>query len=43
MSTRKIPSIAVLLALAGAAIGTGLVVARLAGGRRRDADREVAQ
>lgn len=31
------------LALAGAAIGTGLVVARLAGGRRRDADREVAR
>jgi signal peptidase len=31
------------LALAGAAIGTGLVVARLAGGRRRDAEREVAR
>jgi hypothetical protein len=31
------------LALAGAAIGTGLVVARLAGGRRRETDREVAQ
>ncbi|MCC6497206.1 MAG: hypothetical protein IT193_13215 [Propionibacteriaceae bacterium] len=31
------------LALAGAAIGSGLVVARLAGGRRRDTDREVAQ
>jgi signal peptidase len=31
------------LALAGAAIGTGLVVARLAGGRRRDTGREVAR
>jgi signal peptidase len=31
------------LALAGAAIGTGLVVARLAGGRRRDTGREVVQ
>ena len=31
------------LALAGAAIGTGLVVVRLAGGRRRDTGREVAQ
>lgn len=31
------------LALAGVAIGTGLVVARLAGGRRRDTGREVAQ
>ncbi len=31
------------LALAGAAIGTGLVVARLAGRRRRDTGREVAR
>lgn len=31
------------LALAGAAIGTGLVVARLAGGRRRDTGRGVAR
>lgn len=31
------------LALAGAAIGTGLVVARLAGGRRRDTGREVVR
>ena len=31
------------LALAGAAIGSGLVVARLAGGRRRDTDRGVVQ
>lgn len=31
------------LALAGAARGTGLVVARLAGGRWRDAGREVAR
>lgn len=31
------------LAVAGAAIGTGLILARLAGGRRRDADRGVAQ
>ncbi len=31
------------LALGGASIGTGLVVARLAGGRRRDTGREVAR
>jgi signal peptidase len=31
------------LALAGATIGTGLVAARLAGGRRRDTGREVAR
>ena len=31
------------LALAGAAIGTGLLVARFAGGRRRDADEEVGR
>ncbi len=35
--------IAETLALAGAAIGTGLLFARLAGGRRRDTDREVVQ
>jgi hypothetical protein len=31
------------LAIAGVAIVSGLAVARLAGGRRRDADREVAR